>query len=153
MLNSQQVWLRVRKLRAFSQLNEFDFRPVYYKQAFAPAAGVTTAYSPQDFPNGAIIIGITAAAHVAGAAPATGQSAANRQLFGIDFQFSNTDAIVVNGPVNADALLGGGENNIFPAREIIIPPGSKVNCRVENYTNAALVIHVVYHALAYRTNA
>lgn len=157
MLSAQQVWERVKKLSAFSKLSEFDFRPVYYIQKFQPPAAVgvvstPTGYAAQDFPNGAIIIGITANSYIPGQV-GTGQGAKNRQLFGIDFQFSNTDAIVVGGPTLAEILLGGGEADIFPAREIIISPGNKINCRVENYTTAALNVHVCYHALTYRTTS
>lgn len=153
MLNSQQVWSRVRKLKAFSQLSEFDFRPVYFVQKFTPAANdVPTAWVSQPFPNGAIILGITASGFVPGAA-ANGQGNRNRQLFGIDFQFSNTDAIIVNGPVAADALLGGGDADVFPSREIIIAPSSQVNCRTTNYTTGLLSVHVAYHVLSYRTIA
>lgn len=156
MLSAQQVWLRVKRLKAFASLSEFDFRPVYYVQKFAPAVAVAgvpvpTGFVAQDFPNGAIIIGITACCFTL--SEGTAQGTKNRQLFGLDFQFSNTDAIVVGGPVQADALLGGGEGSSFPAREIIIAPGNKVNCRVENYTPGAMNIHVTYHALAYRTTS
>jgi hypothetical protein len=147
MLSAREVWARVKTLSAFSKLSEFDFRPVYYVQKFQVAASTITGWAAQEFPNGAIIIGITAAQPNAAAAN-------NRTTFGIDFQFSNTDAIVVGGPVCADTLLGGGELDLFPAREIIISPGNKVNARIENYSNAsAISVHVTYHALTYRTTS
>jgi hypothetical protein len=150
MLNAQQVFNRVRKYKAFSQMKESDFRPLVYTQTFTPASGGTpTAMLGQKFPGGAIILGIGASAYVpAGAASA--QAGRNRQLFLIDFQYTGGEALVVDGPVMADALLGGGDANIFPLRELVIAPNQQINCRVANITSGSLTVHVAYHCLVYR---
>jgi hypothetical protein len=149
MLNSQQVFNRVRKLAAFRDMNESDFREAVYCQTFTPAAGATTAFTPRPFPNGAIILGITASAYVPGVGP-TFQTAKNRQLFKLDFSYTGGEAIVIDGPVLADALLGGGDENHFPSKELVISPGQQINCRVQNITDGALTVEVVYHCLVYR---
>lgn len=149
MLNAREVFARVHKLDAFRAMKESDFREVDYVQEFTPAAGgVPTVNVPQPFPGGAIILGITAAAVVPGiAAPAGGL---NRQFFKIDFGFSGGEAIVIGGPVLADALLGGGEQNIFPLKELVMAPNQAINCRVANMTAGLLTVNVVYHCLVYR---
>jgi hypothetical protein len=150
MINAQQAFHRVKALEAFRHMNESDFRALTYNQIFTPAAGgVPTAITPQPFPGGAIILGITASAYVPGAV-ATGQGGRNRQLFLIDFAFSNNEAIVVGGPVIADALLGGGESDIFPSKEMVLNPNQSIGCRTANITTGSLIVHVVYHALIYR---
>ncbi len=150
MLNAQQVFNRVKKYKAFASMKESDFRPLVYTQIHTPASGGTpTAFVGQKFPGGAIILGITASAYVPTAA-ATGQGNRNRQLFLIDFQYTGGEALVVDGPVMADALLGGGENDVFPLRELVIAPNQQINCRVANITTGSLTVHVAYHCLVYR---
>jgi hypothetical protein len=151
MINAAQAFQRIRKLKAFSKMQPTDFRAAYYAQTFTPASGGTpTANQLQQFPGGAIILGITASAYVPGVAANGGQSARNRQLFSIDFSYSNNEALVIGGPVNADALLGGGDADVFPATELIMAPNQSINCRVANLTTGSLVVHVVYHCLVYR---
>ncbi len=149
MLNAREVFARVHKLDAFKNMKESDFRELDYAQEFTPAAGaVPTVNTPQAFPGGAIILGITAAACVPGIAAPTGGN--NRQFFKIDFSFSQGEAIIVGGPVLADALLGGGELNIFPSKELVMAPNQSINCRVANMTAGSLTVNVVYHCLVYR---
>jgi len=150
MLNASQVFQRVRKLAAFKDMQESDFAGKYYGQTFTPAANnVVTPFVGRPFPSGAIILGITASAFVPGVA-ATAQGGRNRQLFRIDFAYQGGEGLVLDGPVMADALLGGGETDIFPARELIVVPNQLINCRVANITTGLLTVDVVYHCLVYR---
>lgn len=150
MINASQAIQRIRKLDAFKRMKDTDFRSLIFAQTFTPAAGgEPSASTPQSFPGGAIVLGITASAYVPAVA-ATAQSNRNRQLFAIDFAFSNQEAIVIGGPVIADALLGGGEQNIYPSAEMILAPNQSIGCRVANLTTGALTVHVVYHCLVYR---
>ena len=150
MINASQAIQRIRKLQAFRAMKDTDFRSLIFNQTFTPAAGgAPSASTPQSFPGGAVILGITASAYVPGVGP-TGQGGRNRQLFALDFSFSNQEAIVIGGPVIADALLGGGESNIYPSAEMILAPNQSIGCRVANLTTGALTVHVVYHCLVYR---
>jgi hypothetical protein len=150
MLNTQVVLQRVRKLAAFQNMNESDFRAAYFGQEFTPpAGGVPTAYRPRQFPNGAIIIGISASAYVPGG-DAAAQSARNRQLFSIDFAYNGGEALVIDGPMSADALLGGGDSDNFPVKELIMAPNQSLSCRVANLTTGPLTVDVCYTCLVYR---
>lgn len=150
MITATQAWQRLKTLAAFKSMKESDFRPIVYGQTFTPAAGgAATASQAQLFPGGAIILAITASAFIPTVA-GTAQGNRNRQLFGIDFSFSNNEAIVIGGPLSADALLGGGDNDIFPSRELIIAPNQQIGTRVANYTTGALTVHVCFHCLIYR---
>lgn len=150
MLNWTQVWHRVRLNPAFKGMQESDFRPMVFNQIFTPApGGAATANQPQSFAGGAIILGIAASAYVPSGA-ASAQAGRNRQLFAIDFAYSNNEAITPGGPILADALLGGGESNIFPSRELLIAPNQQITCRVANVTTGSLTVHVAFHTMVYR---
>ena len=149
-----------------------DFRYIGYVQQFQTVAAGTltggatpsTAITPgalqgpaqQNFPQGAIVLGITAAC----AQPQTTTSAfqyapsmspGRRDLFALNFQYSGDEVITPGGPVLAEALLGSGEDTIFPAREIIVPPSQSILCAVQSYTIAPpMVVHVVYHSMVLR---
>lgn len=146
-----------------------DFRYLAYCQAFnSVAAGtVTGGASPttsitagqpsgpslQTFPTGGIILGITAAAQQAQTTTNSFQyapwsSPGKRDLFALSFQYTNDEVITPGGPVLAEALLGGGIDTIFPAREIVIPPSQGLLCTVQSYAiSPPLNVHVVYHTM------
>ncbi len=153
MLNFLQVFSRLKKLPAYANKREEDFKSQVFCQRFFPAAGGDpTAFDARPFPIGAIVLGITASAFVPSSAP-TAQTARNRQLFAIDFAYQGGDAIVIDGPVQADALLGGGEENIFPSKEMIIKATQSLQCRVANLTNGSLTVDVAYHCVIDRNAA
>lgn len=150
MINATQALQRLKRLAAFRDMEPTDFRSALYGQIFTPAAGGTpTANQLQQFPGGAIILGITASAFVPGVGP-TGQGGRNRQLFSIDFAYSNNEALLIGGPLLADAVLGGGDADVFPPTELVMAPNQSLNCRVANLTTGSLTVHVVYHTLVYR---
>lgn len=150
MLNAREVFSRVKRLKAFKDMEESDFRSLYYKQEFTPAAGgAPTVQQGQSFPNGGIVLGITASAFIPNAAPLA-TSGRLRHLFQIDFSYTGNEALVVNGPVTADSLMGGGDSDLFPLRELILAPNQQILCRTANNTNGALTVHVIYHTLVYR---
>jgi hypothetical protein len=150
MINASQALQRIKRLAAFKKMEPTDFRTALFGQVFTPAAGgAPTANQPQQFPGGAIVLGITASAFVPGVA-ATAQGNRNRQLFAIDFAYTNNEALLIGGPLVADAVLGGGDADVFPATELVMAPNQSINCRVANLTTGALTVHVVYHTLVYR---
>lgn len=118
--------------------------------------GATSGPSQQVFPNGAVILGITAAC----VQPQTTTSAftyapsynpGRRDLFALNFQYTGDEIITPGGPVLAEALLGSGIDTIFPAREIIVPPSQGVLCTVQSFAiSPPLNVHVVYHAMVPR---
>lgn len=148
MLNMREVLGRVVKLAGYTQMKDSDYRQVVYCQKFSPASGgAPTAATPMPFPVGAIVIGILASAAQPGGAPMTGRG---RQCFEIDIGFTGGESLTIGGPVLADALLGGGESDIFPSKELVMAPNQALTCRVANVTNAALDVYVAYHCLVYR---
>ena len=110
----------------------------------------------QNFPSGAIVLGITAACVQAQTTTSAFQyppslSPGRRDLFALNFQYSGDEVITPGGPVLAEALLGSGVDTIFPAREIILPPSQSLLCTVAAFTIAPpLNVHVCYHAMVPR---
>lgn len=150
MTSVQQAWRRLRELAAFRNMKESDFRPIVYCQIFnLVQSGATTPNTPANFPGGAIILGITAAGFL-GEVGVADQGNNNRQSFGLAFSYTNAEALTPGGPISADALLGSGADTNFPARELLIPPNQMIQAQVKNFSNAALSVHVCYHALLYR---
>lgn len=151
MIQWNAAWARLKRLAAFKGMNESDFRPMVYIQTFTPAPGGDSgANQVQSFPGGAVLLGITASAYIPTEPGNTGQSGNNRQLFTLNLTYQNQEAITPNGPVLADALLGGGDANLFPSRELVMAPNQGINCAAGNITSGAIVVHVAYHCMVPR---
>jgi hypothetical protein len=163
---------------------ENDFTAMHYVQTFVGIAmGATTGYQLQNFPAGAFVLGISAACSFArivkpdqyysdgGESPldttfdrTPTASPGNLDLFALDFQYTQNQAITANGPVLAAALLGGGGASEFPSRELIIEPSQGVLCRAQSFvslkkidgsagptnTQFPITVHVVYKAMVPR---
>lgn len=153
MINAQQAIIRCKKLPEFKGMKEEDYRSAVYVQTFTPGVdGEITGFQPRQFPNGAIVLMIAASASVdpgeGGGADA--QASNNRHLFKIDFAYTGGEAIVIDGPVLADALMGGGDLSHFPAKELVIKENQNLNCRVQNVSGQEITVDVAYHCLVYR---
>ena len=155
MITFRQAMERVRKMPAFRTLKESDLRAVAYCQEFNSVGSATTTSGIQTFPNGFILLGITANAHVPGAAAAAGQSANNRQIFGLTFSLTGAgEALTPPGAhISAEALLGGGPDTIFPAKEMVLASNVGITAGVENFTTTTINIQIVYHGLLFRYQA
>ncbi len=153
----------------FGKLLGMDkFRFLAYSQRFEGIAGSATAgtFGPvsgplqQNFPSGAVILGITAAAYEAQQlenagvlAVAPSYSSGRRDLFGLSFQYTGDELITANGLTMAEPLLGSGYDTIFPSKEILVPPSQGILCAVASLvptTLPALSVQVVYHCMVPR---
>ena len=72
-----------------------------------------------------------AAAYLAQQGPAVATYApsscpGNRDLFALAFQYTSDETLTANGLTIAQALLGDGDDTIFPAREIMVPPSQSI---------------------------
>lgn len=161
-----------------------DFRPIHFNQIFTNiAAGTTSAATLRDFPGGAVILGITASAVIpvvvkadqyyadGAAAPLDStldrlksNTPGNRDLFALDFAYTNDEQLTPAGPIIADALLGSGRGTEFPARELYIEPAQGLLARVQNLITTQLIsgaaaaagilfpitVHICYKAMVLR---
>ncbi len=141
------------------EMPPYAFRPLHFMQRFTVGSAAESPPTNQNFPAGAIILGITAAAFQVQTAAGAFQyapSPANpgrRDLFGLSFQYTNDELITPDGPGSAEALLGGGSDTIFPARELLIAPSQGILATVENLTVGladGLTVDIVYHSMVPR---
>lgn len=171
MVKWREAYERIRGTPEFAkyfgkQLPMGGFRFLAYSQLFTGVAasgtagtyGATSGPTQQNFPSGAVILGITAAgfavqqaAGVANYAPS--QSAGRRDLFGLSIQYTGDEQITPNGMTLAEALLGSGYDTIFPAKEILMPPSKGLlvsTALLSGATVGAMTVQVVYHCMVPR---
>jgi hypothetical protein len=137
-----------------------DMRYLVFNQNFslgASPAGLAslTQQGPtgQPFAAGAIILGVTASA-----TPVTQPAQpflTGRQRFQLAINYTQSDALTTSGTGqtglgNADAVLGGGDDTIFPPKFLYFPPQQSAFTTVANLTTEALRITISYHALVWR---
>jgi len=148
MIKWREAYERLRPTAAFkayyNNLGATDFRYIVFSNpalsispltpsaaAAGGAPGVAVGPLQQQFPSGAIILGVTASAYQAqqeaGAANyAPSASDGRRDLFALAFQYTSDEQLTANGLTVAECLLGGGIDTIFPARELLIPPSQSI---------------------------
>lgn len=154
MINWDLAWRRqVAGSNPFVQgKKQCDFRPIVYNQSFATIAiGQSSGILLQTFPGGAFVLGIAASARFprivkkdqyyadGAAAPLDSTfdrqpscTPGNRDMFSLNFQYTNDENITPGGPALAEALLGSGGNTQFPHREIVIDPSQGILCQCRN---------------------
>ena len=139
-------------------LPPFAFRALTYIQTFTVAAQATVGPSQQNFPAGAVILGIKASAYqdqtTAGAytyGPSEHRS--RLDLFNFNLQYTNDELITPSGPGNAAAIMGDGISNEFPQTELLIPPSQGLLATVVSNAIAGapdLNITIAYHTMVPR---
>jgi hypothetical protein len=152
MISIERAWPRVRELPQFKNFRLSDFRTLTFGQQMpvgvAPAAvGPTT----QNFPGGAIILGVSASAVPGPLAPAAADAFLYRKTFGITFGYTNGESLTPGGPIMADALMGGGDGTVWPTKEIVVAPNQGIQATVANFCTTALLVHIAYHCLVWRS--
>lgn len=150
-----------------------DFRNIVYGQLFdnVTAGSVTGGATPstsitpgqeqgpdlQNFPQGAVILGITAACVQAQTTTsaftyAPSYNPGRRDLFALSFKYTADEELTPGGPILAEALLGSGSDTIYPGREIIVSPSQGLTATVQSYTiDPPLNVHICYHCMVLKT--
>lgn len=135
------------------------FRAISYIQSFAViGAGATSAATLQNFPQGAIILGVSVAGFmvqtVAGAFQyAPWSSEGRRDMITVNLQYTGDENLTPGGPGIAEALMGSGLETIYPGRELVIAPSQGILATVGNLGLNPLRADVVYHAMVIRAAA
>ncbi len=174
MIRWREAFERQRSSKTFQQyfgtaVQAGDFRYIAYCQLFnnvtagtvtggatpttAITAGAPIGPTLQTFPAGAVILGIEAAgvqAQTAAQVIAPTTNVGLRNLFALNFQYTNDEVITPGGPVLAEALMGSF-GQLFPGREIVVAPSQGLLCTVQAFTIAPpFNVHVVYHSMVPR---
>ena len=147
MLNIDRVWSRVSRQPPFMgrRLDEFGLQVVVLRIASL----VSTASSDDqqvNFPNGAIILGITAAASVAGQA-GTQAIRNGLDLFSVNMSFQQNRTIVGQNKAIASSIFGTGQFDVFPAKEIVVPTQGQLIYGFTGLTSSTIEITVSHHCL------
>jgi len=142
------------------------FRNIAYSLLLGPCTGnaspvtgfgATVGPTQQNFPAGAVILGISATAFQEQVGDDTDfqyapwSAPGRRDLFGLSFSYTNDEQITPGGLTLANALLGDGDDTVFPARELLIPPSQGILTTAASFTVApSLFVQVVFHAMVPR---
>jgi hypothetical protein len=184
MIKWREAYERLRPTDAFQSYYKnkgiTDFRYLVFSSLTLATSPLTPSASQQggvpgtpvgplqyNFPAGAVILGVTAAAYqpqqntgVANYGPSS--SDGRRDLFALAFQYTSDEQLTANGLTIAEALLGGGMDTIFPARELLIPPSQSILVTAASLVGAGgagppvipvglnLFVHVDFHAMVPR---
>lgn len=176
MIKWREAYDRLKDTKEFTQyfgrlLPMGAFRFLAYSLRFEGITGTSTAGTitpggtvgptSQNFPSGAVVLGITAGAYeaqqlnnAAVLAVAPSYSAGRRDLFALAFQYTNDEQITPNGLTMAEPLLGSGYDTIFPGKELLVPPSQAILVTVASLspnTNPPLNVHVVFHTMVPRS--
>jgi len=171
MIRWREAYERISKTDKFrgafgGQKSAEAFRFMSLAQQFTSVAATSTpgtygtpnGPTMQSFPSGAVVLGITAAAMqaqtTAGAFQyAPSYSPGRRDLFGLSFSYTD-EQLTVGGLIQAESLLGSGEDTIFPAKELMMGQNQGLLCSVASLTVApTLSVTVVYHCMVPRDAA
>lgn len=121
--------------------------------------GATVGPQLQTFPSGAVILGITASSFMAqqaagAAAYPPWSDKSRRDIFALSFAYTNDELITPSGLTKASALLGTGEDTIFPARELLIPPSQGILVSAASLLASGVALNqfvdVVFHCMVPR---
>jgi hypothetical protein len=149
MISIERAWPRVRELPQFKNFRLSDFRTLTFGQtSFTLTSGSTSGPTTQNFPGGAIILGVTTSAFITAAS--AGDAFLVRKGYGISFGYTNGESLTPGGPISADALLGGGDGTIWPTKEIVVAPNQGIQATVQNFLSTSMTVHLAYHCLVWR---
>lgn len=144
---------------------QHQFRYIAYSLLLGPCVGSASPVagfgqpvgpSQQNFPAGAVVLGISATAfqeqETDGSYTYAPWSAPGRRdLFGLSFSYTNDEQITPGGLTLANALLGDGDDTVFPGRELLIPPSQGILCTAASFTVApSLYVQIVFHSMVPR---
>jgi len=149
MISIERAWPRIRELPQFRNFRLSDFRTLTFGQQFTVASSTTSGPTTQNFPGGAIILGVAASATPS--TPGAVDAFLYRKAFGITFGYTNGESLTPGGPIAADALMGGGDGTVWPTKELVIAPSQGIQATVQNFSTTSLLVQIAYHCLVWRS--
>lgn len=152
MLNINEVLARVLQLPGFERKRPEDFVEQTIAASFNLAAingGVYGSVSNQtmQIPTGAIIVGMCGGASNVGGASTASQRPGN-DMYTIGITYNQQRNLVGPGQVQATALFGP-YNDLFPAKEIIVPTSGSLLFSLTSLVSDAIAVWVNAHCLTY----
>lgn len=150
MLNVNEVWARVSQLPAYQgrKLADFVIQAWDINQQLTTSAGAggIVDNQPVTFAAGAIIVGVGVAARPNGQA-ATQTYPPGGDLFKISIADQQSNRSIIGRTKAIASSVFGVFNDLFPAKELIIPTNGSLIYGFENMTTSTIDITITHHLL------
>lgn len=146
MLNVNEVWQRVVQLPQFQGQRITDYLLQAWGLTQQLTTGATLDNIPLTFATGAIIVGMTGGARPDSQA-ATQQYGPGNDLYRISISDQSSTRKIVGTSKLLGTAVFGPFNDLFPAREIIVPPNQSLIFGFTNQTTSTINIDIVAHLL------
>lgn len=151
MLNVNEVWARVSQLPAYRDRKLADFViqawDINQQLTTSAGAGGTADNQPVTFAAGAIIVGIGGAARPNGQAATLADYAPGNDLYKISIADQQSNRSIIGRTRAIASSVFGNLNDLFPAKEIIIPTNGTLIYSFENLTTSTIDITITHHLL------
>lgn len=152
MLNWDRVFARLSKSedfrRLFGNAPQSAFRYLGVGQQFSLTANGTSALTPVNFPQAAVILGISAGLNFNSQAG----TQLVRDLSAVRVQMAYPDGdVVTGGAMNGAALWGYDGTRQFPAKELLVSKQGTINYTITNLVSTALTMDIVHHCMVQRS--
>jgi hypothetical protein len=145
MLNWDLVWQRVSKLAMYAGRKQGDFRFSAIGKQLSMTSGQSQT-ATQDFPQSAIIIGISAGVSSRSVAATAEIRGLNCVRLGLDYSGSK-GSIITGGRMNCAALFGNTGNRLFPGREILVEQADTLNIATDNLSTSTIDFDLVFFSM------
>lgn len=146
MLKIEEVFMRVLALPQYQGWHEDDFMLQVLSNNFAIAGAGGTSNQAMTYPPGAVIVGMCGGATPQAAAAAATIERNGLELFTIGLNYQQQMTIVGQSQVIASSLFGP-YNDLFPAKEIIIPQNGSLLVSLSNLASDAITVYLTSHCL------
>jgi hypothetical protein len=151
MISVERAWSRLKDEPMFKTFKLSNFRHIVYNQSFTVPANALVGPNQQDFPGGAIILGITSSARISDGSTSNLNAFRMRHAYGLSFSYSGGETLTPGGPVVAEALLGEGDQTHFPAKELVVAPTQSILTTVQSLDpTLPLIVNIAFHCLVWR---
>ncbi len=146
MLNVDRVWARISRRPEFvgKKLDQFGVQTVNLRYD-GLTSGEVVSNQTQNFPNGAIILGICGAAALLAQA-ATPALSSGLGMFALQMQFQQQRSVIGQVAGIASSVFGV-YNDQFPAVELLVPTNGILLYTFENLTSSTISITIAHHCL------
>jgi hypothetical protein len=146
-LKYDDVMARVLQLPQYANWDRGDFMLQVFVNSFSLSGGGGTASNQaMTFPPGAVILGMTAGASPTAAATAATLERPGLELFTIGLNYQQQFTLIGQSQALAVSVFGQ-YNDLFPAKEIIIPNNGSLLVSLTNLASDAITVWLTSHCL------
>ncbi len=152
MLDIEEVFPRILSLQEFQQMgytrDDFMLQDITTQFSLAAISGSTygsISNQAMQFPTLAVVIGMTGGAAPVGAASTTVVKP-GLDMFALGLNYNQQRTMVGPGQAIASSVFGQF-NNLYPAKEIIVPTSGSIMCSLTSLVTDAITAWITAHCL------